>query len=190
MDDIHSRTKSAGGHHNYVAEQYVLNTLKSLTSQSALELSDTDDALLSKLHNLDERKGCVLVLNNETCDDFAEIVDVYGQDCNNPTGKGVEGFQVDFDVLAIKGDKEKSFHIVFQTMERSDNLRAYNGIEMATASSYGCDADESQELNEFMDWQDGIFNEMTEIAKSECENWLRVTFHRRIKYGVNLPIPN
>ncbi|WP_439438036.1 hypothetical protein [Salinivibrio costicola] len=50
--------KERGGHHNYVAEQYVLNTITPLASQNAVELSDTDEALLNKLRNLDNCSGC------------------------------------------------------------------------------------------------------------------------------------
>lgn len=112
-----------------------------------------------------------MVLNHETCNDFAKIVNIHGQGCNNPTGKGVEGFQVDFDVLAIKGEESKSFHIVFQTMERNDNLRAYNGIDMAPACYHHWDIDDGEYLIEFLDWKRRIFNEMTEIAEKQCKEW-------------------
>jgi len=115
----------------------------------------------------------VEIKNYESFTDYAEIVSIYGQGCNYETKKGVDGFQVDFDIEATNKNGEKSqFHIVLQSFERTDNIMAYNGYEMSTASKYGCDADESTELEEFMDYEDGIFDEIFEIAETECKNWL------------------
>ncbi len=160
------------GHHNYVAGQYVINLLKPLSEQTAKDLLETDESLFSKLHNLDNNPDCVLIDSYEEFTDFAEIVDVYGQGCNYPTNKGVDGFQIDFDVVAIKDGIEKSFHIVYQTSERSCNITAYNGFEMEPASGFGCDADESCELTEFMDYDYSVFSEMRAIADKLCRDWL------------------
>ena len=77
-------------------------------------------------------------------------------------GKCVEGFQVDFSIeITLKtGGESKQFHIVFQSLDRSDNLRAYGSCEMSTAGKYGCDED-SEELLEFTDYD----NEIIEILE-------------------------
>lgn len=101
-------------------------------------------------------------------DEFATIVDVYGQGCNYPTKQGVENFRVDFSVTAIKEGNEKSFNVVYSTMERTDNIMAYNGLDMAL--DFDCDSNESSELEEFMGGSVG-FESMAAIAKKKCSEW-------------------
>lgn len=164
-------SENRGGHHNHVATQYVLNTNKALVDQSTSELAQTDEAIFEKLHTLDDKPDCVLIVRNEEFTDFAEIADIYGQGCNYPTSKGVDGFQVDFDVIAIKDENEAGFHVVYQSLERSDNIKAYSGIEMEKATIYGCDADQSYDLLIFMDHDENIFEGMDAIAKKRCFDW-------------------
>ena len=112
------------------------------------------------------------IKKTETFTDCAEIVDIFGQGSNQPTKQGVNGFQVEFDVVATNNKESKSFHVVYQSDERNCNITAYNGYEMSTASRFGCDADCSDELSEFMDYDDEIFSEMNKSAERLCKEYL------------------
>lgn len=101
-------------------------------------------------------------------DDDAVVVDVFGQGSHTSTKKGVEGFQVDFDV-EVSG---KAFHIVFQSEDRSDNIKAYNGHEMQRATIYGCDSDESEELLELLEHDYSLINYLEGRAAQLCKEWL------------------
>ncbi|MEE9451170.1 MAG: hypothetical protein V3V61_00235 [Gammaproteobacteria bacterium] len=116
--------------------------------------------------------NALTIKNTETFTDNAEVVDIFGQGCNYATDKGVEGFEVQFDVVALNNGEERKFHVVYQSTDRSDNIMAYSGVEMSTASRYGCDADESEELLEFMDDDDGMFGAMEKQAQKLCAEWL------------------
>ena len=116
------------------------------------------------------------ILNQETFTDYAQVVDIFGQGCNYPTKKGVEGFQVDFDIEVTNDTGEtQQFHVVYQSLERSDNIMAYNGVEMTAAGCYGCDADESDEIWGFIDedsYKNDFLDDIEEIATRECREWL------------------
>lgn len=113
------------------------------------------------------------ILNQETFSDFAKVVGICGQGCNYETKKGVEGFQVDFDIeVTNDNNATNEFHVVYQSLERSDSIMAYNGVEMSTARRYGCDSDESSEVVAFVDYDDNFLDELEEIAVSECKKWL------------------
>jgi hypothetical protein len=112
------------------------------------------------------------ILSERAFEDEAKIVDKFGQGSNRPTGKCVEGYQVDFDInVTLKSGESKQFHIVFQSLDRSDNLRAYGTYEMTGAAKYGCDSDES-ELLEFTDYD----NEIIEILKNNSEKLCKEYF--------------
>lgn len=112
------------------------------------------------------------ILKTETFVDSAEIVPKYGQGCNYETGKCVDGFQVDFDIkVSLKSGEFKQFHIVFQSLDRSDNLRAYSSSQMSTAAKYGCDADESVKLYNFTDYDEEIFEILQGKAEKLCKEW-------------------
>lgn len=119
------------------------------------------------------KKGNSLeILKTETFVDYAEIVPKYGQGCNYETGKCVEGFQVDFDInVTLKSGNSKNFHIVFQSLDRSDNMRAYGSCEMSTAGEYGCDADESADLDEFAGYDEEIIEILQDKAEKLCKEW-------------------
>lgn len=161
--------KDRGGHHNYVAEQAVSNLTTAFDNQTLSQKESTDLEIFKHLHALDNNPDCLLIVNSEVFDDLAEVVEIFGQGCNYPTGKGVNGFQVDFEVIAVKDEAVKAFYVVFQSDDRTDNIKAYSGIEMSTHSS--CDADESDELIEFMDYDYSATDEMQEIAKKHCLEW-------------------
>lgn len=121
------------------------------------------------------------ITNTETVEDNAEIGDVFGQGCHSPTGQGVSGFQVDFELVVTREDGEaKTFNVVFQNSDSNDNLKAYTGFEMETAASLGCDADESAEIHDFLDSSDytsyseagqKLIEELCEKAEELCEKW-------------------
>jgi hypothetical protein len=112
------------------------------------------------------------ILKAETFVDNAKIVDKFGQGSNRPTGKCVEGFQVDFDIkVSLKSGESKQFHIVFQSLDRSDNLRAYGTYEMTGAAKYGCDADESADLDEFAGYDEEIIEILQDKAEKLCKEW-------------------
>lgn len=115
----------------------------------------------------------------ENFDDFAALTPIYGQGCNYPTKYGVDGFQVNYTVLANNGIESKEFEIVAQNLDRSDNIMGYNGVEMTSANGYGCDADETGKLLDFLQENDEIsYDEaqamvdvIFEDAKERCKGW-------------------
>jgi len=116
----------------------------------------------------------IKIINTETFTDNAKIVSIFGQGCSYETKKGVAGFEVQFDIEATneKGETKK-FHIVFQSSDRLDNIKAYSGYEMSFACLYGCDADEAEELDNFMNGYDEIAcAEMEESAEAMCLEYL------------------
>ena len=109
----------------------------------------------------------VEILTESEFTDMAEIVDKFGQGC----GKCVDGFQVDFDInVTLKSGNSKNFHIVFQSIDRSDNMRAYGSFEMTTGSKYGCD-DDLEELLDFTDYDEEILEILQDKAEKLCKKW-------------------
>lgn len=112
------------------------------------------------------------ILKTQTFDELAELVEF-----NNSItvhDKVLDGYQVEFDISATNSEGEtKTFHIIYQNVERYDSMTAYNGYEMTEATQYGCDADESRKLEVFMNWDSGIFESMrsaaNELAKEHFE---------------------
>ena len=118
-------------------------------------------------------KAMIKILSELVNCDYAELVEIFGQGCNYPTGRGVEGFEVQFDVEAMNNlGKTRCYTVVYQSKERTDNMRAYNGYEMATAAQYGCSADESVSLVHFIDFQIEALQELKERAEDLCKEWL------------------
>jgi hypothetical protein len=117
-------------------------------------------------------KNTFVILSVEKYTDYAKIAEVYGQGCNYVTKLGIDGFQVDF---LVKINEEK-FNISFQTIERTDNIRAYNGVEMALSDIYGNDSDESSlfitycEENEIDGHEEFLekLQDTSEIFAAEC----------------------
>jgi hypothetical protein len=112
------------------------------------------------------------ILSREVFTESARVVDIFGQGCNYPTKKGVDGIQVDFVVVLEHEGEKRQFTIVFQSEERIDNLTAYNGYEMSSACRFGCDADESRKALRFMDDEQNWLDELCEIAEKEARSWL------------------
>ena len=110
------------------------------------------------------------ILKVEEYDEYAQIGDIYGQGCNYPTKKGVSGFQVDFDIVF----QTEEYHIVFQTEDRNDNMRAYSSCGMSTASSFGCDADQSTIIMNDHDYSREaaeVISTLKSIAEIFCERY-------------------
>ena len=111
------------------------------------------------------------ILSERAFEDEAKIVSKYGQGCNYETGKCVDGYQVDFSIeVTLKTGESKKFHIVFQSLDRSDNLRAYGTSEMTTGSKYGCDED-SEELMDFTGYDEEIIEILQGKAEKSCKEW-------------------
>ena len=111
------------------------------------------------------------VLNENDFMDFARIVDIYGQGCNYPTGRGVDGYQVDF-LIKVKG---KEFNISFQSEDRTDNMYTYHGFEMTTSSEYGNGGDESDKFIKFclkhdLDYEE-VLDTLQKRAEELCEEY-------------------
>jgi hypothetical protein len=111
------------------------------------------------------------ILSERAFEDEAKIVDKFGQGSNRPTGKCVEGYQVDYRIkVTLESGESKEFNVVFQSLDRSDNMRAYGTYEMTGAAKYGCDSDES-ELLEFTDYDNEIIEILENKAEKLCKEW-------------------
>lgn len=79
----------------------------------------------------------------------------------------VRGLQVDFDIEVKKGDETKKFHIVCESAERFDKMRAYNGYDMDLTRGLVNNSEED-ELYDFLDcYLD--FEEISNILIKEAE---------------------
>ena len=63
-----------------------------------------------------------------------------------------------------------------QQRDRSDNIMAYNGVEMASAGKYGADADQTAEAHEFIQENDELDAEellqnIIDDAEQRCKAW-------------------
>ena len=108
----------------------------------------------------------------EDFDDNAEIVE-FGSD-HYSSGDYVEGFQVDMKLDAtLANGASESFTVSCQSADRSDRLRAHGLADMRFAQLYGADWDESEELEEFVDYVD--WDEIAEfligLAEDLCQKW-------------------
>ena len=114
------------------------------------------------------------ITSEETFTDCTEL----NHDFSNAATDGpvLEGFQVNFLVDVTFNGEEKSFEVIYQTKERNNGMMAYNGYEMAVATMYGCDADESSELLEFVDDDytvlDALNKRANELAKEELKSMI------------------
>ena len=110
------------------------------------------------------------VISERAFEDYATI-SKYGQESCNYPGEYVEGYQVDYRVkVTLESGESKEFNIIFQSLDRSDNLRAYSSSEMTTASKYGCD-EESEELLDFTDYDQEIVDILENKAEKLCKEW-------------------
>lgn len=118
-------------------------------------------------------KTTLKIKSSEEFTEEAEIVDIYGQGCNYPTKKGVNGYEMNFYVIATnEKDEKKEFHIVLQSEARTNNMEGYNGFEMEYGISFGCDADESIELQNFLgDEASELMSEIEDFSEACCKKW-------------------
>ncbi len=132
-------------------------------------------AQLKYLRELDLDQPHMIIIEESVFTDDAEIVDIYGQGCNYSTGKGVEGFQVDYDIVAFnENGEEEAFHLIYQSSDRSDNRMAYSGYEMQSINYAN---DESVELAEFVghDTYQKVVDIIGARAEALCEGWLNAS---------------
>lgn len=133
-----------------------------------------------------------ITFSGENFTDFARIVPIYGQGCSYPTGYGVDGFQVNYDAQVDNGLEEKTYHLVLQSLDRQDNIMAYNGCEMAAAGAYGVDADETGEAWCFIQQNDKLdapdADEVLQIVYDDAEQRCKAWFNQNIADLLN-PMP-
>ena len=91
----------------------------------------------------------------------------------------LDGYTVRFEVL-VTNDEGVShpFLVCFETEERSDHLKAYTGYEMREARFYGCDADESRQLEKFLDYDDAALCDLRERAEDMARQVLHTFIGR------------
>jgi len=87
---------------------------------------------------------------------------------------GLGDWQYEFDVeVTNQAGETKQFTVVLQPEERTNGLMAYSGYNLSFAGSYGCDADESSELEKFCDYDVSVLNALhdktSKQAKKEYE---------------------
>lgn len=94
---------------------------------------------------------------------------------------GLGGWQYEFDVEVInQSNEKKQFTVVFQTESRTDGIRNYSGSEIATASHYGCDADESGELEVFCDYDNTVVEQLEVIAQKAADKELERLLNEKL----------
>jgi len=112
----------------------------------------------------------VKIIKTEIFEDLAEVKTFSNSACET---ESLDGFQIDFDVTVTNQEnKTKDFHITFQSEDRNNGLQAYNGYDMSTAAKYGCDDDDSPEMEEFLDYDDSVIEHLGAIAEEKSKNYL------------------
>lgn len=74
---------------------------------------------------------------SETIKDYASIVEVFGQGCNYRTKFGVSGLIVLISAEVEMNDETHLFDCQYETEDRNDSIRAYNGVDMQSSYDYG-----------------------------------------------------
>lgn len=91
-------------------------------------------------------------------------------DTTDDSDYGLGDWQYSFVVKATNQSGEtQTFDVAYQPAERNNSIEAYNGYEVATASKFGCDADESAELEAFCDYDTAVLNALHKIAKAAAK---------------------
>jgi len=93
-------------------------------------------------------------------------------------GEYVDGFEVDIDLDAtLANGTSKSFTVVFQSEDRSDERQSHGPADMCFAHIFGAHWDDSGALKKFVgyedcyeDW-DEIAKFLIDVAESECKKW-------------------
>lgn len=103
-------------------------------------------------------------------DNFGEavIVQIENSACSVAA---LEGVTVQFSITAKKDSESRDFVVAFQSADRTDSMKTYNGYEMTRASHFGYDADESTELTDWLD-DDSVVNELQKLAEEHSKEIL------------------
>lgn len=156
-----SMGSNRGGHHNYVAEQAVGDLCTAFVKQTKKEQEKTDESIFKRLHDLDNNPDYVIIKSEEIFDECVELIrDFENAAC---TIDAIDGLEIQFEVEACKDSKVENFIVAFQSVERNNGLMAYNGYEVGFA---GYDSDDSQELIEFMDYDESSLDMLCNRAKA------------------------
>lgn len=130
-----------------------------------------------------------LILNEEEFDG-----DTFGSGCyltelggcsdSGEFGLGEWTYQFKVMVTNQLGETAR-FTVAYQPEERSNRLKAYSGYDVTTASKYGYDADESEELEKFCDYNalvlDALHEKAWTAAKLEYERLISLLNDGEIK---------
>ena len=110
------------------------------------------------------------VKNTEIFNDFAELYVLNNSANHNLTC--LDGLIITFEITINDDDddsfKDKDFIIQFQSTERNNGMMVYNGYEMVCDG----DVDESQDLIEFMDYDESFIDQLREQSKEYSKDIL------------------
>lgn len=120
----------------------------------------------------------VIILDKEVNTENAAIVDIYGQGCNYSTGKGTEGIEVTFTVDIVSSAVSQTFTLIYQPMDRSDNMRAYSGFEMRPAHLYGHDGDQTPAIEKVLtpEGYEQLGKRLQADAEVAAEEWFNANY--------------
>jgi len=91
-------------------------------------------------------------------------------DYGNDTSLGLGDWTYQFAVeVTNQKEEKKSFTVAFQPEERNNGMKNYSGYDVTTASSYGYDADESSELEEFCNYDSSVIDKLHDEAWSSAK---------------------
>lgn len=90
-----------------------------------------------------------------------------------PKTVALDGFQIDINVSVVNQEgKEECFLLVLQSHDRLNGMEAFNGYEMSFANTYGCDADKSDELEVFVDYDRAVLDAVLAKANKMAREYL------------------
>lgn len=95
---------------------------------------------------------------------------------------GLGDWTYQFEIKVDFNGESKNFTIAFQPEERTDNIKAYSGYDLAPAGMYGYDTDESSALEVFCDYDTQVIDELHDIAKQAAKE----TLERLLDEGVSM----
>jgi len=133
--------------------------------------------VVDKMKSLQTKNGIKIEVRSiETFTDNAKILEFSSDHYSR--GEYVDGFEVNIDVDATLADgASKSFTVVLQSADRSDEMQSHGRFDMWFGQHYGADWDESGKLAKFVGYEDcckawdEIAEFLTNIAESECKKW-------------------
>lgn len=162
-------------HDRYVIVARINRGRISLIDMSAddLHIYDINESLRLRFRNeiSPDEYIAIKITKQEIFDDDAALIAIFPPGCNYEVEKGVEGYQVDFDISYDL----KEYRIAFQNECREDGMKAHNPAGMTPAIFYGYDADQSRDFLEDHEESDeslSILSELEKIAGALCQKWL------------------